>query len=615
MATLRRSSLVLSLVTLAGCTAPGAQDEEPVPLSAASTTSDSKSFAALFRDTSTMRGDPSDWDSCHGKASCAPGERIRGISKIPGDTGRTALCTQGSGFGGQVTATLTLDGHADQRRAQRAVNGDKDWAFGAHKLECGDGEYVSAVSEDAAQCSGSNRFHAVQCAKGSGLSSQGCSTRTFGNGDDRGSQLSGDWDFGAYKGECGDGEYVAGVSVDVSSGAPHSLLCCPGGGGGTPPATALGDMFFGISSDAATWGPDQASTLRRLGAGMVRIQFCDWDTQKENLIQAVKTANAAGLHVLAELNYCTLAHSYPDSASWHQDFTDSGNAFAWAFAAMARDVAKTFAGQGMVYEIWNEPNAAPRPASFDPNKPAQDQWPSADNADWDGSCGGYAYGADHGQDAWALCPRQLGAITVNAYMAIKDADSQAKVVTGNLLFHGPDGWVAKEYWKQVEKCGAVSWYRQNKGGMPWDMIGIHPYYYRPTDGTLDGQIKSFQGIVSSFGDPQPIAITEYGWHTQPSDSLDDQADEATQATYLKATFALAKQRGIAFVDWFNYLDGPITYGVRRAGSACDTAASKGCGAGAQCVPYPGQTAGICMSWKPSGKAYCQAAGATSCPAN
>jgi hypothetical protein len=94
------------------------------------------------------------------------------------------------------------------------------------------GEYVSAVSENALQCQGNNRFHAVQCSSATGLldnSPQVCDARAFDGGDSReprAADTSRDWDYGAFKGECGLGQFVAGVSVDPATGRPHSLLCC-----------------------------------------------------------------------------------------------------------------------------------------------------------------------------------------------------------------------------------------------------------------------------------------------------------------------------------------------------------------------------------------------------
>jgi hypothetical protein len=180
--------------------------------------------AALFLNTSTVLGSTVDWDYGHGKAECAPGDAIVGISEIPGGPGRTALCLASTAAlsPGTVTATLLLSG-ADQRLAQR----QGDWSLGFYNLECAIGQYVSAVSENAMQNQGNNNFHGIQCAQGSGLgANETCTTRIFDAGDSRGATSSGDWDPGAYKGECGTGAYVVGVSSSPSTGAPHAILCC-----------------------------------------------------------------------------------------------------------------------------------------------------------------------------------------------------------------------------------------------------------------------------------------------------------------------------------------------------------------------------------------------------
>jgi hypothetical protein len=202
-----------------------------------------------FKDTSSLYSGI-DWDSCRGKTTCAVGDTIAGLSMEPGGQGRTALCKRGAtgGYTGNVTATLQTDSGLDQRRAQRLG----DWATGYLKLECGAGEYVSAVSENSSSCQGNNRFHAIQCSAGQGLGDD-CLTLAFDTGDNRGSRsafLSGDWDFGAYKGECGVYGYLAGVSVSPTTGAPHSLLCCA-------PSVDNGTI----------WGVDSASRIFRYTGG------------------------------------------------------------------------------------------------------------------------------------------------------------------------------------------------------------------------------------------------------------------------------------------------------------------------------------------------------------
>jgi 1-phosphatidylinositol phosphodiesterase len=218
--------------------------------------------AAGFRNFSTQRDGGADWAPMHGKASCAIGESIVGISVMPVDhQGRTALCrgTTPSMFTGVVTATLVFKNMEMQemRRAKRVP----DWSPGYYKIECGLDEYVAGVTENASQFGGNNRFYGVQCAKGSGLEQKGAVTvRVMETGEARGTTRSGDWDFGAFKGECGDGEVVVGVSVSPDHGGPHALLCAVvmprivvrGWGGSTYWGTGALQEFQATTLDACT---------------------------------------------------------------------------------------------------------------------------------------------------------------------------------------------------------------------------------------------------------------------------------------------------------------------------------------------------------------------------
>jgi hypothetical protein len=152
------------------------------------------------------------------------------LSEVPGGHGHDAYCRRGGTreLTGNIVRTLNLDQGRDQRASVRSVNGNSDWASGYLKLECGFGEYVSAVSENATSCQANNQFHGLQCSSGgSGLGSQNvCSVRVLDTTDDRATTASGDWDPGNFKGECGLSQYVAGISVDLNSRRPHSILCC-----------------------------------------------------------------------------------------------------------------------------------------------------------------------------------------------------------------------------------------------------------------------------------------------------------------------------------------------------------------------------------------------------
>lgn len=376
------------------------------------------------------------------------------------------------------------------------------------------------------------------------------------------------------------------------------------GAGGQPATVTFGDPFFAMSVDQGSWGDEQAATLKSLGVGMVRLQFCDWKNQgtRDYLDFAVAVAQKHGLYVYAELNYCLVGGN---PTTWHagyrnenNTFNDAGTAFTADWVATAGDLAAHFAGKIYAYEIWNEPNAAPLGGESAP--------------DWDGACGGpggYTY-----DGPWALCPRLLGMLTTNAYMAIKAKDGGARVVAGNVLFHGTDGWVAKQYVTKLEESGAVSWYRANKGGgVPWDLLGIHPYAYRPGDGSLAAQLASMKAVLAAKSDPSPLAMTEYGWNTNsaasdkyilacpypgfpsapPAAGCAGQED-GLQAQYLKGSYQVARDAGVAFYVWFNYLDAlnepGLNFGLRR-------------------VDAEGKAAGF----RPSAKAYCEAASAVACP--
>jgi hypothetical protein len=325
----------------------------------------------------------------------------------------------------------------------------------------------------------------------------------------------------------------------------------------------------------------QADTIDSLGAAMVRLQICDWPASRDRVAAEVDAARAAGLAVYAEINYCTLpAPSDPAErqAWWHAGFTDAGNQFNWQFAAAAGEIAEALRGRVAAYEIWNEPDAAPRPRGFGGDV----FWPTAESADWDGACGDYPYGVDYEQGAWALCPRQLATVTTNAFMAIRERDPAARIVAGNLLYHGDGGWVAKEYLRQVEAAPAVQWFRDQAADrfgqpVPWDLIGVHPYGLVPETGALERELADFGAITTEAGDPAALSMSEIGWHTDPAGDPYTATDEPGQAYRLHETLARARDAGVAFVVWFNYLDSDeydLHFGVRRAdGSWKDSAAA------------------------------------------
>ena len=345
--------------------------------------------------------------------------------------------------------------------------------------------------------------------------------------------------------------------------------------------------FYGISPEQFSFNSSPAQAIGSIGAGLVRFQVERWPAGATALDAMVNAARAQNLAVLLELNYATYdVPGIPMGKArieyWHQGFTDSGNAFAVKYGQIASEIAARYAGKVAWYEIWNEPNAAPRGPQSSP--------------DWTGACGigatAYTYGTDvNGNvigEPWALCPRQLGVLASKAAAAIRAKDRAARIVAGNVLLHGADGWVGKDYWKQVEQSPAAKTYKAQTGRLPWDAVGFHPYNSDPTSSDFTHQIDSFKSILSTYGDPSKLAISEYGWRTGAGPMTESWVSESVQASFVRSAFGVAKSKGLAFLLWFNFQDGSggMKFGVRRETG----------------------------SYKPSARAFCEASGAlASCP--
>lgn len=365
------------------------------------------------------------------------------------------------------------------------------------------------------------------------------------------------------------------------------------------------DRFFAISPNDTTLAGDpfyqdfengsQANTLRALGAGMVRINFCNWPNARDALEKKVNAARNAGLAVLAELDYCTVPGDSqagdPDARQryWHKDSSriDSGNDFVAAFAQAAKEIATEFAGRVAYYGIWNEPDAVAHISNG--------AW------DWDGACrpeeGGYYYGKDENgkpyghQEDWALCPRQLGTLTTNAYLAIHEVDAGAQIAAANIILQGPNpGDLSDAYYDAFRASPAVKWHLDTKGRLPWDVIGIHPYYYTPVAGSKDSlavEVQHWKDRVDST-----VAITEYGWTGTECDHA-PYVSPGDEAKYVTSTFQIGREKQLPFVLWFNYLSVPT---------------------GTDCGLDMGVRGGDAKhAWKPSAQGFCDAAKASACP--
>ncbi|MER7671412.1 cellulase family glycosylhydrolase [Kitasatospora sp. NPDC096128] len=156
-----------------------------------------------------------DWSPGNRKGDCPDGQRLAGLGRgssrgLCTDTGQPAL-----GAGDWVTVT-----------DQRYVTGG-DWAAGYDKLQCPDDTFAVGYGVH------DNAMSALLCAPAAAALPATGRTVWFDHGDNRpanGGSVASDWAPGSYKGQCADGEYVAGVADTwrwLQYGAPDALLCRP----------------------------------------------------------------------------------------------------------------------------------------------------------------------------------------------------------------------------------------------------------------------------------------------------------------------------------------------------------------------------------------------------
>ncbi|MEV6979467.1 cellulase family glycosylhydrolase [Kitasatospora sp. NPDC093806] len=168
-----------------------------------------------------------DWSSGNRKGDCPDGQRLIGLGRGDG----RGLCTDAAQPpAGEGPWTAVTD--------ERYVTGG-DWAAGYDKLQCPGGQLAVGYGVR------NNAMAALLCAPAAvpataatlptGAAGAG-RVLWFDHGDNRPPASTGadsaasDWAPGAYKGQCGAGEYVAGVAMTwrwLHYGVPDALLCRP----------------------------------------------------------------------------------------------------------------------------------------------------------------------------------------------------------------------------------------------------------------------------------------------------------------------------------------------------------------------------------------------------
>ncbi|MEU3571677.1 cellulase family glycosylhydrolase [Kitasatospora sp. NPDC036755] len=156
-----------------------------------------------------------DWSPGNRKGDCPDGQRLTALAR--GDS--RALCTDAGepAVGGGDWTTVT---------DERYVTGG-DWASGYDKLQCPDGAFAVGYGVR------DKGMAALLCAPAAAPLPRTGRTLWFDRGDNRpaaGGSVASDWAPGRYKGQCADGEYLAGVASTwqrLQYGAPAALLCRP----------------------------------------------------------------------------------------------------------------------------------------------------------------------------------------------------------------------------------------------------------------------------------------------------------------------------------------------------------------------------------------------------
>ncbi|AUY48255.1 hypothetical protein [Streptomyces sp. CB01881] len=154
-----------------------------------------------------------DWDSGARKASCPDGSRLIGLSH-GSDRGLCTNATQADPWDAGHASTVVHD--------ETYVT--TDWAYGYTKAQCPAGHVATGYSRNG-------RSIGVLCAKSAVPLSTSVRTVWFDKGDNRPAAAGGgDFAYRYSKGQCADGEFVAGVAYsqpwyELWASRPYALLC------------------------------------------------------------------------------------------------------------------------------------------------------------------------------------------------------------------------------------------------------------------------------------------------------------------------------------------------------------------------------------------------------
>ncbi|MFE7598656.1 glycoside hydrolase family 5 protein [Streptomyces sp. NPDC057494] len=165
--------------------------------------------------SATMR-QQADWSVGNRKGNCPDSQRLVALAR----SNNRGLCTDAGGEPAKADSMwITV---VDERYVKSG-----DWASGYNKLECPKNTFAAGYSVNG------NAMAALLCAPSAEPLPTTNRLLWFDHGDNRpatGGSTASDWAPGAYKGQCRDDEYLAGVAYTWKwqhGGAPDALLCRP----------------------------------------------------------------------------------------------------------------------------------------------------------------------------------------------------------------------------------------------------------------------------------------------------------------------------------------------------------------------------------------------------
>jgi hypothetical protein len=217
-----------------------------------------------------------------------------------------------------------------------------------------------------------------------------------------------------------------------------------------------------------------------------------YDFEKSGYDALTKGCTERGIHIVYILDYSNKLYEEDRSVR-----TEEGRK---AFAAFAETAAKRYAGKGVLWEIWNEPNL----------KQFWNPQPSAE---------------DYCKLVEETAPR------------IRAADPGSQVVAG-ATSQIPMSWL-----EDCFKAGLLKWI---------DVLSVHPYRSKAPE-TVIGDYAKLRELVKQYapaGKDIPIISGEWGYSNINWDK--SRLTEQQQAEYLARMFLINLHQGIPVSIWYDW---------------------------------------------------------------